>query len=130
MTLFIFFLPLLFFLFQPFNFFLVTRFLFFTLGKYFPLLVFSLLRYSLLVTALLVLVTPYTSQGRASRIERKKRGKSNKRRSAGVESDDKEGMSVVIQRLATEDDQMGKVMEGMQAAQEQQMQCSIFVIIL
>jgi len=54
-----FFLPLLvFFKFLPFNYFPVTRFLFFTLGKIFPLLVFSLLRYSLLVTALLVLVTP------------------------------------------------------------------------
>jgi len=66
--------------------------------------------------------TPTTSQGRASRSERKKRAKSNKRRSAGVESDDKEGMSAVIKRLATEEDQMGKVMERMQAAQEQQMQ--------
>ena len=55
--------------------------------------------------------TPTTSQGRASRSERKKRAKSNKRRSAGVESDDKEGMSAVIKRLATEEDQMGKVME-------------------
>ena len=54
------FLPLLFFFkFLPFNYFPVTRFLFFTLGKIFPLLVFSLLRYSLLVTALLVLVTPH-----------------------------------------------------------------------
>ena len=63
---------------------------------------------------------PRPSQPECS--ERKKRGKSNKRRSAGVESDDKEGMSVVIQRLAIEEDQMGKVMERMQAAQEQQMQ--------
>ena len=63
-----------------------------------------------------------TSQGQASRSDRKKQAKSNKRCSAGVESDDEEGMSVVIKRLATEEDQMGKVMERMHAAQEQQVQ--------
>ena len=66
--------------------------------------------------------TPTISHGRASRSERKKRAKSNRRYSTSMESDDKECMSDVIKRLATEEDQMAKVMERMAAAKRQQMQ--------